>query len=94
VRTVDAAEGEGVTPMDLIGGEVARERIERVLRGEDVATPVFIAGSIPAYYGVATAAEVCDFWLRMWRLPALRDPVTASRAAFYQAGAIGWASRS
>jgi hypothetical protein len=83
-----------MTPIDLIGGVAARERIERVLRGEDVATPVFIAGTIPAYYRVATAAEVCELWLRMWRLLPLHDPVTAYHGAFYQAGGIGWASRS
>lgn len=72
---------------DLLTLPEAAARVERILRGEDIAAPVFVAGTVPSWYG---AEEPWRAWLRMWQRMAPTDP---RDVAFYQAGAIGWASR-
>jgi hypothetical protein len=66
-----------------------RDRIERILRGElierEEATD---AGRVPMWYGARSAAEIAGLWVG-WMATA-----TAIDLPFYQAGAIGWASRS
>lgn len=79
----------------LIGGVAARDRIERILRGEEIARLVASdAGTIPRYYGArAMASDVCVTWLLIWRNSVLDGKMRPGDEAFYQSNAIGWASR-
>ena len=68
-------------------------RIEAILRGE-VVVPHSTAGLIPLYWGPdATAADVAARWLGIWRRAEAAGRMMPGDAAFYQANAIGWASR-
>ncbi len=66
------------------------DRVDRVLRGEDLDTAPVVAGEVPAYYGCSTASEVCTKWLSMWERMREARPTDE---AWHQANAIGWASR-
>ena len=74
--------------MELLEPAAVRERIERLLRGEQIEREVEIeAGRVPPWYGARSAAEIAALWLGWMATAAEID------RAFYQAGAIGWASR-
>ena len=75
----------------LIGGAEIYARVERLMRGEELARRVeHEAGKIPSFYGAnATSWDVCEAWLRIWRMATLKP----GEEAFYQSNAIGWASR-
>ena len=64
------------------------DRIERILRGEQIwREEATDAGRVPMWYGARSAAEIAGLWLGWMATAAPID------LPFYQAGAIGWASR-
>lgn len=67
-----------------------RDRIDRLLRGENIAAAAIEAGTIPAYYG---HEHPFDAWRRMWATLSAARTLQPYEVAFCQAGTIGWASR-
>lgn len=67
-----------------------KAKIDRLLRGENIAQAAVDAAVIPSYYGTQETAGVCDAWLRMWQRMA---PIAPQDEGFYLSNAIGWASR-
>lgn len=68
---------------DLAGLAEITARALRLARGELTDAPVVAAGSVPSWYG---SEHPFDAWMRMWRMSPMHE-------AFFEAGAIGWASR-
>lgn len=89
--TTDAGSDLQVQRFDLLSLAEIHERIERIMRGEQLereeTTAPAEAGQVPAWYGGRTAMEVSALWTG-WMATA--PPIDLP---FYQAGAIGWASR-
>jgi hypothetical protein len=75
--------------MHLLAGAETLERIDRLMRGERIEADAetIQAGQVPSWYGDRTPADVAGLWLGWMGTAAGLD------VAFYQAGAIGWASR-
>lgn len=73
---------------ELLALPEIHDRIERIMRGEQLEREeTAAAGLVPSWYGERSSAEVSALWTG-WMATA--PPIDLP---FYQAGAIGWASR-